>query len=296
MNKRLFITACIFGFSTFIFLYQNSTTNNSGTTSTTTAFDGYDIILIAGQSNAAGAGCCITELDLVTKPSLVQLGRGSDDLKVIPAKEPLHSRNLVQALEKQTSGFGLVFSRLYSRDILAANRKALIINTALGGSSFLGAQSWKGRQGQLYLDAIARTKFALDLNKSAGAKNRVVAILWQQGESDAIYDNTNYLKDLYDMVRFMRYDLGDVQLKIPFLMGHPVPIWQETAGAVTKADIVNAINAVANNTPNTHIVTSTGLKSNFEDGVGPQDKIHFSGQSLKALGTRYYNVFTAISP
>lgn len=278
--KYIFTSIALLLFLIVFILYKQQTLVTS---------KGYDIILIAGQSNATGTGCCIIESDLETHSNIKQLGRGDKDLQVIPAKEPLHSFAYQAAKQANLSGFGLTFAKLYQKYILKSERKILIINSALGGSGFLGKLNWQAPNGTLYQDAIRRVKYALQLNKDENYHNKVAVILWHQGESDAMSNNVNYLQDLSKMIHSMRQDLGDTDQTIPFLLGQLVPAWQETEGAVHKQDILKAISQVTRELPNTYEVSTANLKSNREMGIN--DPIHFSGPSLKILGRRYFNTF-----
>ena len=128
-------------------------------------------------------------------------------------------------------------------------------------------------------------KQALALNP----ENRVVVFLWHLGETDAmnkVSRETHYtnLKRLVDSVRF-----NFACPTLPFIAADFVPEWKEQnieiSGPVTAAirDICRDLQPAA-------FVETDGLHSNNQD-TGNNDPIHFSRESLNALGKRYFDAF-----
>jgi hypothetical protein len=250
---------------------------------------GYDIIIIAGQSNASGMGCCATDYDKQINSRIKQLGRiGKRDYRVIPASFPLHSWNFRKKLREKKIGFGLEFAREYEKSILAKDRKVLIINTAMGGTGFANNGVWNEGE-KAYEDAVTRALFSLHLDKDKGYKNKVVAVLWQQGEYDTSQDNKNYYRHLRKFIRSFRTDLGGDKSRIPFYLGQPVETWKD-GGAVTDKHLRRIIKKVARVIKDTYVVSSSRLKSNKSQGTG-NDEIHFSAKAQRKLGRRYFRVF-----
>ncbi len=153
---------------------------------------GYDVIVVAGQSNATGVGRG-PFADELTAPEvdglIFQTGRNyavcdtQDEGLIVPAKDYL--KHWDGCLNSNYIGFGMAFARRYTLNRLRANRRVLLIPTALGGSSSLQwyNPSVPGMNGgpNLYVDMAARTRTALAL---PGLSNKPVAFLWAQGETE----------------------------------------------------------------------------------------------------------------
>lgn len=145
--------------------------------------DGYDIIVIGGQSNAVGAGRG-SYRDSMKSPTLdlriFQLGRNIENCvahegQVIPATETLE--HWFNCPSSKAVGFGLPFARRWAAHRLKGSRKVLILPGAYGGSTV--------RQWQETLWPALRAQIRQALNLGSG-QNRIVAFLWSQGESDFV--------------------------------------------------------------------------------------------------------------
>lgn len=176
-------------------------------TDTTT---GYDIIVVAGQSNSVGQGrgsFTDPDADTATDSRIVQLSRGGNGItsasggsacstvdKVLTSIGKLIGGTLYDGLQHwgahcrtASLGFGLSFARAYVREELAPGRKVLIVPAGYGGTSIVqwqpGADKMDpGNTNNLYQDMKQRVQAAL----AQPGDNRVVAFLWSQGESDAL--------------------------------------------------------------------------------------------------------------
>lgn len=79
----------------------------------------------------------------------------------------------------------LIFAQEYVKsNLLAADRKVLILRTAVGGTGFEREQWGPGCPVEERMHEMIQ--YALAMNP----KNRIVAFLWHQGESDVIEGNT----------------------------------------------------------------------------------------------------------
>lgn len=156
--------------------------------------EGYDIIVVAGQSNAVGVGRGFyvdynqsEEVDSKIK----QLGRyildcdGSfeKDRQIIPAVITLaHWQN---CYKNQMVGFGLPFARLWVKNKLSSHRQVLILPAGWGGTS---SYEWTGgivNGENKYLWSDLKSRLHHILGDSA-KKNKIVAFLWSQGEADVL--------------------------------------------------------------------------------------------------------------
>ena len=185
------------------------------------------------------------------------------------------------------ANFGLPFVREYiQRGYLAEGRNVLILRAAVGGTGFLDNR-WKLTD-DLYLHMMEMIRTALALNP----ENRLVALIWHQGETDAIYHATydqhyNHLSTLLESVR----NTFDVPA-LPFIAGDFVQQWIE-ANSEICAPVLKAIRAVCRDHAVCCFVETDGLKSNDQE-FGGGDNIHFSRHSLYALGVRYFEEFVRI--
>ncbi len=243
----------------------------------------FDIIVQAGQSNAEGYGCGPVDTPYQPKDSVWYL---DGDFTITKAAE--------RVMKNETHGnFSLSFADRYLQDgRLTEGRKLLILRSAVGGTGFYDRR-W-GMKDDLYLRMMEMIRTALSLNP----KNRVIAFLWHQGETDVegkmsyqtYYD---HLSSLLDSVR-TEFNVQN----LPFVAGDFVPSWKSKKAEEACANIVNAIQDVCNNLGCGKFVTTEGLLSNYEELGRPtlnwDDTIHFSRKSQYELGNRYYDAFSEI--
>jgi hypothetical protein len=134
----------------------------------------------------------------------------------------------------------------------------------------------------LYQDLIMRSTFFL--NKFPGSK--IVAVLWQQGESDV--GDKNYRSNLDAMIINMRKDLDRKEL--PFFLGGMVPFWvKQSAQRVKQQEIIKNTEKRLNNC---YYVDP--------DGIGKpdnsKDSIHFSHENQMELAKRYWQCYKKKTP
>ena len=171
-------------------------------------FEGFDIVVIAGQSNAAGAGLDPHFQDTWggghVDMRIKQIGRLPGNDVAMPMRgighysEPGTPRALWDGLEHHNRieqprmGFGLTFARGYVRTELRSNRELLLVPAAFGATSI---EMWRELPGQLLMwppgetaepvylrsDMLQRVQHAMS---ASPGQHRVVAMLWHQGEAD----------------------------------------------------------------------------------------------------------------
>jgi hypothetical protein len=181
----------------------------------------------------------------------------------------------------------LSFARDYVRaGLLEPGRRLLIVQTAVGGTGF-SDHHW-GPQDDLCLKMHEMIAQAV----AAHPKNRLKALLWHQGETDAIGNSTEeqYTQHLRTLVQGVRETYGVPAL--PFVAGNLVPLWIAEHEAIC-APVVAGLRAVCTET-NAAFVESTGLQSNHEV-LGVEDCIHFSRAALEEFGRRYFKAYQTIS-
>lgn len=243
----------------------------------------FDIIIQAGQSNSEGAAFGSVEDPYVPDERVWYLNQNG---------------TLTQAAEEVwyndvRSNFGLPFAREYLRTgMLPEGRKLLILRSAVGGTGFLDGR-WV-MEGDLYQQMMNMIRTALSLNP----ENRLVALLWHQGETDSVRGASfevhyKHLSGLLSSVR-TTFQVPD----LPFIAGDFVQDWK---GDNMEAciPVVDAMRAVCRDCGHGGFVESEGLLSNrkvldYRPMNWGEDSIHFSRRAIYELGQRYFEAFTRI--
>ncbi len=213
---------------------------------------GMRLFLLIGQSNMAGRGIVETR-DQVTNPRIWMLDK---NLKWILAKDPLH-------FDKPTMagvGLGSEFARTLAKE--DSNITIGLIPSAVGGTTL---DQWNS-SGQLYKDAVARTKEAMKSGTLAG-------ILWHQGEGDSSDEKVaTYPTRFTEMISTLRQDLNAPD--VPVIVG-------ELSYARLNSPAFNAmLPELAKQVPLCAVVSAKDLQHKG-------DKVHFNTPSLRTFGWRY---------
>jgi hypothetical protein len=237
-------------------------------------------IIIAGQSNTLYGNGNVTNLPEFFGKNLSQLGRGNENLQEIP----LTFYNTHMHIRYPNSGsFGSIFMNHYydSLKLLYPNRpiQLLLIPCGAGASGFNpttydSSLHWRA-DGIYFQDLVNRIKWA----KNKGYQ--IDAILWHQGETDAISNTINYKHILKNFISSLRDFVGNS--KMPFILGEMVREYQQSRPNFQAIQTI--INEISAEVPYTNTVSS------FLLGFNDYDTIHFNAESHLALGYRYYNGF-----
>ena len=253
----------------------------------------YDIVILAGQSNAEGCGVGEVEREYIPDDRVcflhaeMTVEHRPDNVYIDFLDKPF---DLSIAKEKESDGkkygnFSLTFAEKYIQSgFLQENRKLLIVRMGVGGTGFYKKQ-W-GLQDILYKKLVELTDYALSLHK----ENQVVALLWHQGEHDA-FEGTppaEYGQKLTALVTDVRKRYGD----IPFIAGDFVRDWKGK-NLSSCQPIVDEIQSVTNTVGKARFVQTSDLPSNDEQTHNGDD-IHFCRQSLHVLGARYFAAYKEI--
>lgn len=140
----------------------------------------YDIILIAGQSNAAGRGeSSVADVD---DPKVMQFGGNTANSasyqKMVSTNFPLWHPEPEVA---NWRGPGATLASSYAAG-LPAGRKVLLVPVAVGSSTLIaGGWSPGGTQREF---AVSQANLAIAAAKAINPASRLVGILWVQGETD----------------------------------------------------------------------------------------------------------------
>lgn len=266
---------------------------------------GYDVFLVAGQSNSysgepeAGQSYPDTVTLDSTDPDIFQVGRwDGQNNQIILAEEPLdHIGFLGVRPDAELVGWALAFAKAYkAKGYLASNRDIIIVPVGEGGSGFADN---KWNQGDAnYNDAVARVGVAM----AAGAgTNRLKAILWHQGEDEtgSSATATAHNAALLAMVDAFRSDLGDPSL--PFIAGGMVPAWvaldanrQTVQNNLANLPNVRRYTGYANpSTPTELVRSATDEENHFRADDMRGSSQNFFDYSTLGMAGRYMTAYEA---
>ncbi len=276
----------------------------AGAAHAATQCDGYDLVLLAGQSNAVGRGLAgtysFTPAQIAAQPRVFETVRTYDSatdpiwkyltqgtFQIIQASEPLMNDTNLEDVAGRI-GFAYSFSLLLASQESDPARCVLIIPAARSGTSVLAwnliDRQYAGDLAFFYLDMISRTNLALSLLPNS----KVAAFLWLQGEADSLNlasldtpdpsriaslmpNVTTYQTQLATVMAQMRTDIGCV----PAMLGNLAPSFIsnystdqaiEAYAETSKRQVETAIQAVANadSCKKMVVVSSAGLLTNAQ--------------------------------
>lgn len=247
--------------------------------------ESFDIIIQAGQSNAEGYAFGDVDNPYEQNNRVYYL---NGDFSISEAAERVAGNGI-------QSNFSLSFAREYMKaGYLKEGRCLLIIRAAVGGTGFIDGH-WK-TEDELYIRMINMTKTALELNP----ENRLIALLWHQGESDADFEvpiqSELHYKHFSTLVNSVKETFNVPDL--PFVAGDFVQQWKNSY--IEKCiPVVDAMRAVCRDIVGGGFVETDGLTSNYQDSkfhpLGwTGDTVHFSRRAIYELGVRYFKCFEEI--
>jgi hypothetical protein len=245
---------------------------------------GFDVVLVVGQSNAVGYGPTkdTTYLDPPSARIWQYAATGTYTNQVIQAIDPLQHQEPAGATNV---GHAMSFARDYIRSI-PENRQVLLVPSAKGSTGFTPQSSFSWDPDyvagtNLYNLAVAQATAAVNLNP----KNRIVAILWTQGETDAGMTGSAYGAKVSQLIDGFRAAIPGAA-NAPFIIQQMVPEGIETRTGFPT------INAVHIDTQRTKVRTAFtyGPRGMFNttDVPDPAVPIHYNGQGQRTLGSRIY--------
>lgn len=263
--------------------------------------------MLIGQSNAEGHGIGEVENEYLPSDDVMQLVdsypvmyRINDTgAEVLDVPENTTYR-INTAAESTRRGFGkqgcfaFSFIRAYREKHLAGgDRKLLLIRAAIGGTGFLRNQ-WTP-DGVLFKRALEMTDIALSLNPN----NRLGAILWHQGESEAIdakgKDYAFHYGFYSECLTRLINDLAAKYGNVPFLAGGYCEDWTPRFPNESSA-ITDANKDVISKFAHCGFVDTAGLGSNDRIVKGEYlDDVHFNRPALYELGERYFEAYEKIT-
>lgn len=267
---------------------------------------GYDVIVLAGQSNAVGFGW--GESEEVYSPS-DKILEFSDDYKMryihdVPGVSgldyvyPPHlyfgkARDKYD-YERLNACLANSFAAEYVKQgYLKEGRKLVIVKAAIGGTGFIKGY-WKE-------DGICvkRLNYLMDKAFELGDDCRIVAFLWHQGEHDVVERpewSLDYRKEQYE--QNLKTLLGNFikkynEHKFPIIAGEFTEEW--TAKNRNECDaVMSAMRNVLDEIGGCAVASSAGLDSNGRKN-GTSDILHFSYEALMKFGKRYFDAYKKLT-
>ncbi len=266
----------------------------------------YDIIILAGQSNAEGNGLGETKVPYEPDERILMMRDGGKygyeqqedgSMKFIITEPFTFVTETAKERNDGTQDYGmfvLTFAKKYiEAGLLDEGRKLLIVDSSAGGTGFSSKQWGVGN--------FLHRRLTEMMDEAIGENDRVVAILWHQGEHDA-FENADfdpvtrhdfYFDHLSATVNDIRTRCGNSD--IPFIAAEFVSEWRFKEENSRACDAVLAATAdVCETLGNGKLVMARDLPSNNQT-VGNGDDIHFCRESLRILGERYFDAFKEIT-
>lgn len=255
---------------------------------------GSDVVLLVGQSNEVsfGTGIDLTYLDMPETRVKQFASSGTYVDQAILAIDPLF-HPLQQA---NTVGNGPAFGKQYSR-IIPTTRDVLLVPAAYGSTGFsttsltpppsgystVAGGTW-ARADQV--GGVNRRDYAIaQANKAvaAGRNNRIVAVIWIQGEADTnAMSAGDYQTALDGLIADFRTRITGAS-DVPFLVGQMIP---ERVASSTQAAAQNTV----------HVETQARLtRTGFfygPSGMNLGDNLHYSAAGQREIGN--YRILPAL--
>lgn len=224
--------------------------------------NGYDIILLIGQSNMVGRYGPVDPVLDASDPRIFQYGVQDQTIRL--ATDPLDHWNE----NPDNIGLGLTIAKQYLATLASSTRKVMIIPAASGNSGFSSGQWDIGGNQREWAKTATNAVIANHPN------SRLVAICWHQGESDAAQTTSYYSGKLSELIAEYRAEITGAE-NVPFILGK-VPDWSTAYSATIRL----AHERIPRMIDNTALVETDDLT----DGG---DSLHFDAASLRTMGTRY---------
>lgn len=244
---------------------------------------GYDVFLIAGQSNALGAGLGFdARLDRPHEMVHQFAGSGRKAGRTLVGEHPLWHHTRASGV-----GFGPMFGRLH---IETTGRPVLLVPAARGESGFhpQNGSSWdvEDQPGTVNLFTFACQQVSTALATHPGSELR--GILWHQGETDARHAPEVYAEKLDALISGFRDEFGQV----PFILGQMSP--DRMAEAAEEVPGYQVVDAAHRDTPN-RVPAASFVEAPAGMYNSPGDKLHFNAAGQRELGRRYYQAYRRVT-
>lgn len=269
---------------------------------------GYDVIVLAGQSNAEGYGVGEVSEEYVPSDSVLMIGdkasprfeKAADGTEFLALEFP--SEITISVADEPVGGEGKVgklalffFKNYVEKGLLAPDRKILLVNAAVGGTGF-ARKEW-GVGNILYRRLVALTDYALGYGDG---RNEIVALLWHQGECDSVCNPDftpetryeTYKRNLTAQLEDFKTRYADaINGNLPFIAGGFCSEWY-LKNKIPCDAVLRGLREVADEQNGAFVETSDLPSNNQKTANG--DDIHFCRESLHILGARYFDAYNVI--
>jgi hypothetical protein len=236
------------------------------------AAPGYDIWILAGQSNMVGEGKPIDPyLDFGDSRVLQYPGSENYVGRIIPGADPLFHRTGPGNVGPGNS-FGKHVVRAYP-----TNQDVLLVPCAQVSTGFSTNPSWKVG-GALYEFAVAQATAAVALNPN----NRIAGILWAQGEADIALSEAEYTKYLDEMIAGMRAAIPTAASAL-FITGSLLPEFVVAKGAEAER-----MQKALTDTPARDVLTGHALSTGLGYELPEEAHIHYNAAGQRIMGLHFF--------
>ena len=227
-------------------------------------------VLMLGQSNMAGRGD-MGQVKPIRNPLCYMLRMG----RWQPMCEPVNpDRGIFEGRFRSGISLAASFADEYARSFQSP---VGLIPCADGGTSL---DEWMPGQ-LLYDHAVMQTKLALRTSE-------LKAILWHQGESDCLCDETvaAYREKFLRMITQLRKDLGAEN--VPVILGElPQKMGDSWKTSGREQQMNGILRQLAREVPNCAIASSHGLTMKT-------DGAHFDSPACREFGKRYFEAYQTL--
>jgi len=267
------------------------------------ASTGYDVILLAGQSNMAGRGVLLNPID-ADGATDAAISMWDPAKGIVEAKDPLVHPELGS---KPTGvGLGMSFAKSYLAQLRRSgypNRKILLVGAAWGGTSFIqNDPTYRHRWvvtddpavgGDLYRGAVQRANAAISAAQAVDPSSTFKGILWHQGEGDVNYQGApSYAAKHTQLITSLREHIKGAR-HAPVVVGELTPCFisrcEPAVGRSSPEDMATFLSYL--HSISQHLPLAAWVSSNGLTGNAPGDQIHFDLKSQRELGKRYFEKF-----
>lgn len=244
-----------------------------------TAAQPYDVVAVLGQSNAHGAGVGLDRGGLdAPHPDVHQWpSSGRSKGTIVSGADPLFHDTPSKAV-----GFGSTFAKELTA---ATGRPVLIVPAALGDTCFApkNGYTWDPSDSKTRVNLYRRALRAIDGALGTRPGNRLVAILWHQGESDVpLTPSAAYTVKLDSLIDGLR---GRYGADLPFLIGQMVPEEIESGHPnYVEIDAVHRDTAKRRN----RVVYVPGPRKSYNS---ESELIHYNAAGQRELGRRLWAAY-----
>ena len=216
-------------------------------------------------------------IDGPNNPRIRQWSRANT---IVTAEEHLQHHDSRGSGADKNVGMGTAFGRAYV-EALPEQRDVLLVPTAHGGTALVNGPWSPG--GYLFEDAVTRMEAALASGEGAAGGNCVAAVLWHQGESDALryVGQDAYLSAWADMIETLRSRIP-AAAEAPVVLGEFAEPWVESNPELVEP-VLEAIRAVPDSVAFTAVADADDLS------VNPHQVIHFDAAGQREFGERYFD-------